>query len=242
MKRLQWLSAAAVLLSAQCAVFAQEAAAPVDESISLWDLISQGGWAMIPLGLCSFLLIALITVNFMQVNQKKMIPAAALDKVKSAAAQKNVYGVIQAAQESESFFTKALATGMRHYDSEDVHNTKTRVEDAIAEVVSRQESQTSFWINFLSLIAAIAPMLGLLGTVSGMIGAFQKISGGGMGKPELLAGNIGEALITTATGLTIAIPAMFFYFLFKNILNRILVAAEEQYSIILDDITGMHQQ
>jgi len=59
-----------------------------------------------------------------------------------------------------------------------------------------------------------------------------------MGKPELLAGNIGEALITTAAGLIIAIPAMFFYFLFRNMLNRILQQAEEQYSVLLDDLTG----
>jgi biopolymer transport protein ExbB len=59
-------------------------------------------------------------------------------------------------------------------------------------------------------------MIGLLGTVSGMIKAFQTIAAGGMGKPELLAGNIGEALITTAAGLIIAIPAMISYFIFKN--------------------------
>jgi biopolymer transport protein ExbB len=71
-------------------------------------------------------------------------------------------------------------------------------------------------INYLSIIAQIAPMLGLLGTVSGMIKAFDKIGKGGMGKPEALAGNIGEAMITTATGLIIGIPAMFFYFFLKG--------------------------
>ena len=71
-------------------------------------------------------------------------------------------------------------------------------------------------INYLSIIAQIAPMLGLLGTVSGMIKAFQKIGLGGMGKPELLASNIGEAMITTAAGLIIGIPAMFFYFYLKS--------------------------
>jgi len=71
-------------------------------------------------------------------------------------------------------------------------------------------------INYLSIIAQIAPMLGLLGTVSGMIKAFQKIGMGGMGKPELLAADIGEAMVTTATGLIIGIPAMFFYFYLKT--------------------------
>ena len=68
----------------------------------------------------------------------------------------------------------------------------------------------------LSVIGATAPMIGLLGTVSGMIKAFQTIGTQGMGKPEVLAGNIGEALVTTATGLIIAIPAMLFYYSFRN--------------------------
>ena len=75
------------------------------------------------------------------------------------------------------------------------------------------------WIQYMNVIATVAPMVGLLGTVSGMIGAFQTIATGGMGKPELLAGDIGEALITTATGLTIGIPAMVFYFVLKNRLD-----------------------
>ena len=112
------------------------------------------------------------------------------------------------------------------------------MENAIAEAVGREEAQVGFWINFLSLITGVAPMIGLLGTVSGMIGAFQKIGMGGMGKPELLASNIGEALITTATGLCIAIPAMFAYFIFRNNLSRIVREAEGEYSAILDALTG----
>ena len=83
------------------------------------------------------------------------------------------------------------------------------------------------WIQYLNVIATIAPMVGLLGTVSGMIGAFQTIATGGMGKPELLAGDIGEALITTATGLTIGIPAMIFYFILRNRLDSRLEELEE---------------
>ena len=71
-------------------------------------------------------------------------------------------------------------------------------------------------IDYLSVIGATSPMIGLLGTVSGMIKAFQTIGTQGMGKPEVLAGNIGEALVTTATGLIIAIPAMLFYYGFRN--------------------------
>lgn len=82
------------------------------------------------------------------------------------------------------------------------------------------ESRTNQWIQYLNVVATIAPMVGLLGTVSGMIGAFQTIASGGMGKPEKLAGDIGEALITTATGLTIGIPAMILFFVLRNRLDN----------------------
>lgn len=89
------------------------------------------------------------------------------------------------------------------------------------------EGNTLRWIQYMNVIATIAPMVGLLGTVSGMIGAFQTIATGGMGKPELLAGDIGEALITTATGLTIGIPAMVCYFMLRNRLDSRLEEVEE---------------
>ncbi len=91
--------------------------------------------------------------------------------------------------------------------------------DMLEEQVYSVEANTLRWIQYMNVIATIAPMVGLLGTVSGMIGAFQTIATGGMGKPELLAGDIGEALITTATGLTIGIPAMVFYFVLRNRLD-----------------------
>ena len=112
------------------------------------------------------------------------------------------------------------------------------MEGAIAEAVGREEAQVSFWINFLSLFASISPMVGLLGTVSGMIGAFGKIGSGGMGKPELLAEYIKEALFTTAAGLMIAIPAIFAFFIFRNNLSRIIRDAEGEYSFLLDALTG----
>lgn len=208
------------------------------EKLTLLGLVTQGGWAMIPLALCSFLLISMVVVNFRQVNHKKMLPPDIIGQIKAAARNRDIAAVWQLAGSHNSLFTTSLRAGLRHIDPDDIKNSKPKMEEGIAEVVGRQESQAGFWINFLSLVAAISPMVGLLGTVSGMIGAFQKISAGGMGKPELLAGNIGEALVTTATGLVIAIPALFFYFLFRNMLNRILTRAEEDFSEILDELTG----
>ncbi len=224
-----------------CAVFAQEggeAAAEAEQKLSLYDLISQGGWAMIPLGLCSLLLVSMIIMNARQVSQKKLIPEEVVADIHASSKMQDFGAVWNKVNAVDCFFTRGLKAGLRHVNVDDVASSVPRMEEAIGEAVSREEAQISFWINFLSLIAGVAPMIGLLGTVSGMIGAFQQIASGGMGKPELLAGDIGEALITTATGLTIAIPAVFSYFLFRNMLGRVLARAEEEYSMVMDELAG----
>ncbi|HMO52487.1 MAG TPA: MotA/TolQ/ExbB proton channel family protein [Kiritimatiellia bacterium] len=215
---------------------AAEAAAP--KKTTLMDLIKGGGWAMWPLGTLSFAMIAMATVNYQKINSKNLIPPETLGLLKAAAKDQDVQKVYDLASSVPSLFTNALAAGLRKINPDDPVGSKPLVENAISEAVAREESQFGFWINFLSLISAVSPMVGLLGTVSGMIGAFQKIGAGGMGKPEVLAGDIGQALITTATGLIIAIPAMFFFFMFRNSLNRIIQKAEGEFSIILDNLTG----
>ena len=101
-----------------------------------------------------------------------------------------------------------------------VKNTREILSEAFHEQLDRWESGIGQWIHYMNVIAATSPMVGLLGTVSGMISAFQPIATGGMGKPELLAGDIGEALVTTATGLVIGIPAMVLYFYLRNRLDQ----------------------
>ena len=232
-----WCPLAAVVW-AQAPEAAPEPAPPAAKKMTLWDLIKVGGWAMWPLGGCSVALIAMAVLNFRQLDRKKMLPLELIAQLRVAAKEGDVAKIVQLARGVPCLFTNALVPGLRKLNLEDPASSKANVEGAIAEAVAREESKAGFWIHFLSLITAISPMLGLLGTVSGMIGAFQKIGSGGMGKPELLAANIGEALITTAAGLIIAIPSMFFYFLFRNHLNRIIQQAEEQYSLLLDDLMG----
>ena len=214
----------------------EEEAAP--KSQSLWDIIKTGGWAMYPLGACSVLLVTFVVLNIRMVSRGNLMPTSVVAPIRSAAAQHDVGQMYSICQSSPCLFTKGLVPGLRKLNPDDPAASKNDMEGAIAESVGREEAQVSFWINFLSLITGVAPMIGLLGTVSGMIGAFQKIGAGGMGKPELLASNIGEALITTATGLCIAIPAMFAYFIFRNNLSRIIREAEGEYSAILDALTG----
>jgi biopolymer transport protein ExbB len=208
----------------------------VEKKRTLWNTIVLGGWAMWPLGACSFALVAFTVLNFQRVGQKQMIPAAVVAQLKSTAKTGDFQQLLNVGSATDSFFTRALMAGLNKIKPDDLAGSMPKVEAAISETVSREEVNYGFWINFLSLIAGMAPMLGLLGTISGMIGAFDKIGAGGMGKPELLASNIGEALITTATGLLIAIPSMLSYFLFRNSFSRVMKDAEHHFSEILDAI------
>jgi biopolymer transport protein ExbB len=109
-----------------------------------------------------------------------------------------------------------------------------KVDESVKEASVEQVTRLMKPIDYLSIIGATSPMLGLLGTVSGMIKAFQTMGTQGMGKPELLAANIGEALITTAVGLVIAIPAMFFFFSFKKRFAKILATLGRNLGYLFD--------
>jgi biopolymer transport protein ExbB len=237
--------------------FAQEAAAPaaaapataaaaapattglqVNNDVRLIALIKAGGWAMYPLGICSFATITLILLNFQRVNRDKLLPPGLVAQARGAASSGDIQQLWSVANSTDSFFSRSLVAGLRQLRVEDPVGSRKRMEESIAETAGREESKYAFFVNFLALLTSMAPMWGLVGTVSGMIGAFSKIGGGGMGKPEILAKNISEALVCTATGLMIAIFSMGFYFLFRNILNTVMKESEGYFSEILDAIMG----
>ena len=227
--------------AAQTTVTAGATTAPTlrqESRTTLWDMIKSGGWAMYPLGTCSVVVVWLVIVNFQRVSAKKMIPDVVVAQIKSAASTGDLQQVWNLSTSTDTFFTRTLAAGLRQIHPEDPVGSRPKVEAAISETAGREESRYGFFVNFLALLTSMSPMWGLLGTVSGMIGAFSKIGSGGMGKPEILAKNIGEALICTATGLLIAITAMGFYFFFRNTLNSVMKESEGHFSEILDHLTG----
>lgn len=228
-----------IVLAQTGQVASAEEALKVAHTTTLWDLIKSGGWAMWFLGACSIITVSLTLLNLQRVNTKKMLPPDLLAQMKVAASNGDVNQLWQLASSTDTLFTKSLADGLKHFNPDDLAGCRPKMEAAIAETAGREESRYSFYVNFLSLMTSMSPMWGLLGTVSGMIGAFSKIGSGGMGKPEMLAQNIGEALVCTASGLLIAITAMGFYFFFRNVLNTTMKEAEAHFTDILDMITGV---
>ena len=199
--------------------FAQAAEATVDvaamdNGITFMKLLKQGGPLMYPLGLLSVATIGLAVYGFMIVRAGKMLTPELVPPLQDALDHLDLEQAVQICRGTPSILTNIVQAGLQRISDGilDVPSMEKAMEEASVEEVSAGLKT----ISYLSIIAQIAPMLGLLGTVSGMIKAFQKIGQGGMGKPEILAGDIGEAMVTTASGLLIGIPAMFLYFYLKN--------------------------
>ena len=194
---------------------AAEVQAELAETITFGTLLKQGGWAMFPLGLFSVAMFYFIIRNSLLLREKNMLRHDLQEQIEALMKKRDVAGVRELCAANDSLITAVLDAGMERVSEEHEYDAQ-HVMAAIEEAGNEQMVTFMKPINFLSIIGGTAPMLGLLGTVSGMIKAFTLIAQEGMGDPGKLAGAIGEALITTATGLVIAIPAMIAYFIFKN--------------------------
>lgn len=220
-----WFLAVAFLislpqLSAQEGNFADgEAPAATVEKTSLWKMIQDGGWAMYPLGLLSMGSLGLIIFNAINVREKSFIPRSAVDELRPAMESLNIEKAIQVCQDNPTPMTKIVQAGLERISGDAVD--PEQIEKAMVAASEEEMSAPYIFVNYLQSIAAVAPMVGLLGTVSGMIKAFQTISSQGLGDSAAMAGNISEALVTTATGLIVAIPALLAYFYFKNKFGKI---------------------
>ena len=197
---------------------AQEIADESQEK-SLIDMYKAGGWAMYPLTLLSIGGFGLIVYNFMAVRPEPILNTAATVQIDEALAAIDVEKAKTICQENPSPITNIIEAGMNRVD---VNNfDPEQVKEAIEESSSEELAGPFVLINYLSVVGSLSPMVGLLGTVSGMVKAFNVIEAEGAGSAQALAGNISEALITTATGMIVGIPAMFFFFFFKNRYGKI---------------------
>lgn len=214
---------------------APEAAGPKVESTTLMQMIKQGGWSMYPLGLFSMGMIFFIVQNFLSLREKVLLRPDLMPDFIQLMKDKKILEAHSLCKENETLFTYVFAAGLERCSTTgDINYSK--IKEAIEEASTEEVTQYMKPIDYLSIIGATAPMLGLLGTVSGMIKAFQTIGSKGMGKPEELAGNIGEALVTTATGLIIAIPCMLFYYFFRNNFIKSTASLGRQIGALLDTL------
>ena len=203
----------------------------------MYELVQAGGWLMIPILLCSVIAAGIVVERLWTLRRKKVIPEKLLTGIwnlldKDALTDQHIAEI-----ENGSPLGRVLAAGLinRHLSHDQV---RLSIEETGRHVVHEMER----FLNALGTISTITPLLGLLGTVIGMIRVFTAITVVGVGDPGQLAGGISEALITTAAGLTVAIPSLIFYRYLKRKIDERVVAMEQQAMKLVEFLHGDRKQ
>jgi len=193
------------------------------------EILVAGGWLMVPIILCSIAVVGITGERFWTLNPAKIAPRHLLAQVWGWIKNNQLDGNKIRDLKTNSALGKILAAGLSNSRSgRDV--MKDSIEEAANQVVHEMER----YIGALGTIAAIAPLLGLLGTVVGMIKVFTEIMLQGTGNSQALAGGISEALITTAAGLVVAIPAMMAHRFFQRRVDTLVVTMEQEAIKVVD--------
>jgi len=202
--------------------------APPKAPTTLLDMIIGGGIFMVPIGLLSVWMISLAIFLGLQLRKNSYIPLKLKAEILDLMSEVKVRSVIEIASQSPSFLGRMAAHSYIHVDATDTETLgRSKVEDAMSDFVIRESLGTYTWIGYLSVIAQGATMLGLFGTVAGMVLAFDSMGLSGGSNPSALASNISLALITTAGGLVVAIPAIFAFYAMKNKYNRLIADSQQ---------------
>lgn len=197
------------------------------------EIVFAGGWLMLPIVLCSIAVVAISIERFWTLNPGKIAPKSQLGQVWSWI-RENELGSDRLKQlRRSSQLGRILAAGLSNSkQGRDV--MKDSIEEAASQVIHDMER----FLGALGTIAAIAPLLGLLGTVIGMIKVFTALNLEGAGNAAVLAGGISEALITTAAGLCVAIPAMIAHRFFVRRVDTLVVTMEQEAVKLVDALHG----
>ena len=192
--------------------FAQDAANAAAKDVPLWQFLQAGGWAMVVLVLLSLLAVAMIVYNFMTLKIDQLVPGEFTENLIEKLEARDTQGARLMCAKNNNIIAKIVLVGLERRSKGKVVMRESMENTARKEIGKLWQN-----ITYLGDIATIAPLLGLLGTVLGMIQAFSVISYAGAGlKPIMLVGGISKALVTTAAGLVVAIPALSFYSFFRG--------------------------
>ncbi len=203
----------------------------------VFEIVKSGGWMMLPIILCSIAAMAIIVERFWSLQKNKILPPELVAQVWKLSRDKKLDEITLRRLKTSSPLGCVLAAGLanRKHGREVM---KECIEEAGRQVVHDLDR----FLNTLGTIASIAPLLGLLGTVIGMIEVFSAIVAHGVGNPGVLAGGISVALITTAAGLIVAIPSLAFYRYFERLVDEYVVNMEEEALKLVEILHGNREE
>ena len=187
------------------------------------EIIKSGGWLMVPILLCSVLALAITAERFWTLQKKRICPRHLVAQIWHWRKNNQLDEGRLNALRASSPLGRVLAAGLVNLEHD-----RVIMKESIEEVGRHVVLELERYLNTLGTIASISPLLGLLGTVIGMIKVFTAITAEGVGNPTVLAGGISEALITTAAGLSVAIPSLMFYRYFRGRVDELVVDMERE--------------
>ncbi len=189
----------------------------------MFEIVKAGGPIMVPIILASIVAAAIFLERLWTLQQGRVLPAELTEKVWKWVEQRQIQDKHIVALQQNSPLGKILAAGLANR-----HRERSIIKEAIEDTGRHVVHELERFIGTLGTIASISPLMGLLGTVVGMIRTFNAIQTEGIGDPAALGGGIAEALITTAAGLTVAIPALLGYKYLRGRVDRLVVQMEKE--------------
>ncbi|MGB4072952.1 MotA/TolQ/ExbB proton channel family protein [Pseudomonas sp.] len=199
----------------------------------MWELVKAGGWIMLPIILCSIAAAGIIAERLWTLRPSRITPPNLLGQVWKWIKEKKLNSQKLKELRANSPLGQILAAGLAN-SKHGREIMKECIEEAAARVIHDLER----YLNALGTIAGIAPLLGLLGTVLGMIDIFGSFMGSGQTNAASLAGGISKALITTAAGLIVAIPALFFHRYLQRRVDELVVGMEQEAIRLVEVVQG----
>jgi biopolymer transport protein ExbB len=196
-------------------------------------MMKAGGWLMLPILACSVVATAIVLERFWSLRRRRVMPDGLVAQVWQWQWDQALTAERVEALGLSSPLGRLLGAGLvNRYHSREI------MKEAINDVGRQVVADLDRYLNTLGTIAAVTPLLGLLGTVIGMIDVFAVIMDAGVGNPGILAGGISKALITTAAGLSVAIPSLMFHRYFSGRVTQFAIDMEEQALNLVEVIKG----
>ena len=199
----------------------------------VFELIITGGWVMAPIILCSVIALTIIAERFWSLRVSRIAPNNLAIQVSNLYKQNALTIESLEKLRQNSPLGRILANGLKN-----INHEREIMKESVEETGRQVAIELERYLNTLGTIASITPLLGLLGTVIGMIKVFAVITTAGVGNPEVLAGGISEALLTTAAGLAVAIPSLMFYRFFRRRVDELLLLMEDQAIYLIEVLHG----
>lgn len=203
----------------------------------MFEIVKAGGIMMGPIILASIVAAAIFLERLWTLQSKRVLPGELTQKVWRWVEQRQIQDKHIAALQQNSPLGKILAAGLANR-----YRDRTVIRESIEDTGRHVVHELERFIGTLGTIASLSPLMGLLGTVFGMIRTFNAINAGGMGNPASLAGGIAEALITTAAGLAVAIPALLAYKYLRGRVQALVVQMEKEAMKLVDALEAQAAQ